>query len=71
LKLRATWQGDEWVFAVDTHDMVQVPADHPDAPRWAGLQESNRRLKEQIEQSWEEAGLLTFAALLRRDLDRA
>jgi hypothetical protein len=34
------------------------------------LQTANRRLKEQIESAWEEAGLLTFNGLLRRELAR-
>lgn len=62
-----------WVFSVDTHDAFspeqwEAPADHPDAVAWRQLQETNRRLKEQIEHAWEKAGLLTFAALLRREL---
>jgi hypothetical protein len=72
LKLRATNQdhGESWVFSVDTHDAVRLEPGHPDAPRWAQLQRSNQTLKEQIEQRWAEAGLLTFDALLRRDLDK-
>src|SRR5947207_3248312 len=72
LKLRATNQdhGESWVFSVDTHDAVRVGPNHPDAPRWAQLQQANQRLKEQIERAWEAAGLLTFDALLRRDLDK-
>ena len=58
------------VFSVDTHDGFAVDPAHPDAARWAELQTANRRLKEQIERAWEEAGLLTFNALLRRELAR-
>jgi hypothetical protein len=58
-----------WVFAVDTHDSVRLRSCEPDADRLARLQAANRRLKEQIERAWEATGVLTFNALLRRDLD--
>lgn len=72
LKLRVTNQdhGESWVFSVDTHDAVRVEPNHADAPRWAQLQQANQRLKEEIERAWEADGLLTFDALLRRDLDK-
>jgi hypothetical protein len=62
-------QTDTWVFAVDTHDGVRLSPEHPDAARYAQLQAQNRRLKESIEHALEADGLLTFNALLRRDLD--
>jgi len=58
------------VFSVDTHDGFSLDPPHPDAARWSEFQAANRRLKEQIERAWEEAGLLTFNALLRRELAR-
>jgi hypothetical protein len=63
--------GSALVFSVDTHDAFQpgLTPDHPDAPMWRALQESNRRLKEKIEHAWEEAGLTTFHALLRDGLE--
>jgi hypothetical protein len=71
LKLQVVGQSDgELVFSVDTHDQVRVPANHPDAAAWAVIQTSNRKLKEEIEHSWEAAGLLTFNALLRRELEK-
>jgi hypothetical protein len=62
--------GGVLVFTVDTHDAFcpGLTADHPDAPMWRTLQEGNRKLKEQIEHAWEEAGLMTFHALLREGL---
>jgi hypothetical protein len=69
LKLQLSTCGAEWVFAVDTHDGMKLPAGHPDAARWAHIREANSRLKEEIEGAWEEAGLLTFNALLRRGLE--
>jgi hypothetical protein len=58
------------VFSVDTHDGFALECCHPDAARWRELQADNRRLKEEIERAWEAAGLLTFNALLRRELAR-
>jgi len=66
----------EWVFSVDTHDAFSStsflpPPDHPDAERWTAMQAANVALKEKIESAWEQAGLLTFNGLLRRDLPGA
>jgi hypothetical protein len=58
------------VFSVDTHDAFSLDPQHPDAARWSALQTSNRQIKERIERAWEEAGLLTFNALLRRELEQ-
>jgi hypothetical protein len=57
------------VFAVDTHDAIHIDPSHPDAERWGYVQAANRQLKEKIERAWEAAGLLTFNALLRRELE--
>lgn len=58
------------VFSVDTHDGFTLDSSDPDAARWLELQADNRRLKEEIERAWEDAGLLTFNGLLRRALAR-
>ena len=58
------------IFAVDTHDDVSLAPGDPAAPRWPAFRLVNRRLKERIERAWEDAGLLTFNALLRRELAR-
>jgi hypothetical protein len=58
------------VFSVDTHDSFSLDPSHPEAARWTELQTANRRLKEDIERAWEEAGLVTFNGLLRRELAR-
>ncbi len=58
------------VFSVDTHDAFRLDARASDAHRWSEFQKSNRQLKERIERAWEEAGLLTFNALLRRELEK-
>jgi hypothetical protein len=79
LKLRVQQPGGGepglWVFGVDTHDAfsaddVQAPPEHPEAEAWTRLQIANRQLKEQIERAWDEAGLLTFNGLLRRELEK-
>lgn len=62
--------GVECVFYVDTHDGLSLDSSHPDAARWTEVQAANRHLKEEIERVWEEAGLLTFNGLLRRELAR-
>jgi hypothetical protein len=73
LKLQAvtTDDGATWIFAVDTHDALQLDPSHPDAIGWGRLQVANRQLKEQIEQIWEAQGLLTFNGLLRRELEQS
>ena len=71
LKLQIVSHDDDaCVFSVDTHDAIFLDSQDPDCPRWTQLQNFNRRLKEQIERVWEQAGLLTFNALLRRELAR-
>jgi len=71
LKLQVVGQGEQdLVFSVDTHDQIRVDPKHPDAIAWGELQNANRKLKEKIERAWEAAGLLTFNALLRRELEK-
>jgi hypothetical protein len=65
--------GTEWLFSVDTHDGFSAahflpPPDHPEAAAWTKMQQANAALKQRIEAAWEQAGLTTFNALLRRDL---
>jgi hypothetical protein len=66
----------EWLFGVDTHDSFSAssflpPPDHPEAAAWRKLQAANVDLKQRIEAAWEQAGLLTFNGLLRRDLPKS
>jgi hypothetical protein len=71
LKLQIVAHDDgSCVFSVDTHDAFLLDPRDPDRERWSELQQSNRQIKEQIERAWEEAGLLTFNGLLRRELAR-
>jgi hypothetical protein len=57
------------VFSVDTHDAMEIAADHPDALGVAALQGANRHLKQKIERAWEAEGLRTFHSVLRDGLD--
>ena len=59
-----------WVFMVDTHDAMPLPAGHPDAQAWKTIQAANRTMKEIIEQALEKEGLVTFNSLLRCDLKK-
>lgn len=63
-------QSSTWVFMVDTHDAMPLPANHPDAQAWKTLQATNRTLKEIIELALEKEGLVTFNSLLRGDLKK-
>jgi hypothetical protein len=69
LKLQVVFQEGACIFSVDTHDQLRLDLRHPDAAGWAQLQAINRELKEKIERAWETDGLLTFNALLRRELE--
>jgi hypothetical protein len=69
-------RGPILLFSVDTHDGFSAtnflpPPAHPDAAAWTKLQHANAGLKQRIEAAWEQDGLMTFNALLRRDLDNA
>ncbi len=70
LKLQAVDCGSDgtWVFTVDTHDTLKFRPGDADAGGWADIQAVNRQLKHDIESAWEAAGLLTFNALLRREV---
>ncbi len=54
---------EEFFFTVDTHDDLDVRPDAPDYERWTELKRFNRRLKDEIEAAWREAGLPTFEEL--------
>ena len=57
------------IFTVDTHDAIDLASGSEDAARRVRFQTANRQLKDRIEGAWEDAGLLTFNALLRRELE--
>ncbi len=55
-----------FMLSVNTHDQVAgVNLSEVDAQAFRDLQAENQRLKERIEQAWDEAGLPTFLRYLR------
>jgi hypothetical protein len=55
-----------FLLSVNTHDQVlSLDPDTADLPAFRELQAENQRLKEVIEQAWDEAGLPTFLRYLR------
>jgi hypothetical protein len=55
-----------FLLSVNTHDQVlSLDPNLPDAPAFRALQTENQRLKEAIEQAWDQAGLPTFLRYLR------
>jgi|SRR5579883_856716 len=65
------WSNDAgFMLSVNTHDQVAgVALDGPDAEAFRQLQAENQRLKETIEQAWDQAGLPTFLRYLRDYID--
>jgi hypothetical protein len=61
------WSNDAgFMLSVNTHDQVAGGAlSGPDAEAFRALQAENQRLKETIEQVWDQAGLPTFLRYLR------
>ena len=54
------------MLSVNTHDQVAgVNLSEVDAQAFRDLQAENQRLKEAIEQAWDDAGLPTFLRYLR------
>src|SRR5262249_56025261 len=55
-----------FLLSVNTHDQVlSLDPNAADAPAFRALQAENQRLKETIEQAWDQAGLPTFLRYLR------
>ncbi len=62
---------DGFLISVNTHDhALTIDPNAPDAGAFMALQDENKRLKVEIEQAWDEAGLPTFTRYLRDYLDR-
>lgn len=51
---------EEYFFAVDTHDNLDLRPDAPDYAQWLALKDYNRDLGASIEASWRTAGLPTL-----------
>ncbi len=66
------WANDAgFLLSVNTHDQVlALDPDCGDMPAFRALQTENQRLKEVIEQAWDEAGLPTFLRYLRDYISR-
>jgi hypothetical protein len=59
-----------FLLSVNTHDQVlAIDPNSADAPAFRELQAENQRLKESIEQAWDQAGLPTFLRYLRDYLE--
>jgi hypothetical protein len=59
-----------FLLSVNTHDQVlALDPNAPDAPAFRALQAENQRVKEAIEQAWDQAGLPTFLRYLRDYID--
>lgn len=56
----------EFVFAVDTHDELDIRPNFPDYEEWQRLKKFNKELREKIENHWREARLDTCAMLRDR-----
>jgi hypothetical protein len=62
---------DGFLLSVNTHDhALALDPNAPDAAAFMALQAENQRLKVEIEQAWDEAGLPTFPRYLRDYLAR-
>jgi hypothetical protein len=60
-----------YLLSVNTHDhALALDPSAPDAEAFMALQAENQRLKVEIEQAWNEAGLPTFLGYLRNYLDQ-
>lgn len=53
----------EFIFAVDTHDEMEIRPDFPDYEAWMAVRRFNRKLKAEIEAQIASEGLPTAAAL--------
>lgn len=59
-----------YMLSVNTHDQVLgLDPNAEDADAFRALQAENQRIKESIEQAWDQAGLPTFLRYLRDYLD--
>ena len=60
LVLEESILSDEYAFAVDAHDDLNVAPDAPDYARWNAVRDHNRKVAEEIEQAWEEEDVPTI-----------
>ena len=61
---------DGFMLSVNTHDQaLSLDPDALDLPAFRALQAENQRLKEAVEQAWDDAGLPTFLRYLREYIE--
>jgi hypothetical protein len=66
LQIQPWPNADGFLLSVNTHDQVlSLPRSPDEAEAFRALQAENQRLKESIEQAWDEGGLPTFLRYLR------
>jgi hypothetical protein len=66
LQIQPWPNGAGFLLSVNTHDQVlAIEPDSDDMPAFRALQAENQRLKEVIEQAWDDEGLPTFLRYLR------
>jgi hypothetical protein len=71
LQIQPWPNGAGFMVSVNTHDQVlALDASSGDMPAFRQLQSENQRLKEVIEQAWDDAGLPTFLRYLRDYIDQ-
>jgi hypothetical protein len=66
------WPNDAgFMLSVNTHDQVlALDPNTSDLPAFRAIQAENQRLKEVIEQAWDDASLPTFLRYLREYIER-
>jgi hypothetical protein len=70
LQIQPWPNADGFLLSVNTHDQVLgLDPNAADAAAFRELQAENQRLKELIEQAWDQAGLPTFLGYLRQYLE--
>lgn len=62
---------DEYLFFADSHDRHLFTAVESEAAALATLRQANAEITRKIEKQWEQAGLPTFQAYLRRSMGAA
>jgi CheY-like chemotaxis protein len=61
---------DEYFFAVDTHDDMEIKPSYPDYDAWIAVRQFNQETKARIEAAWEREGIPTYAGIRQMVLDR-
>ena len=70
LQIQPWSSADGFILSVNTHDQVLgLDPSAADAAAFRELQAENQRLKESIEQAWDQSGLPTFLGYLRQYIE--